>query len=250
MNICIFDTETTSLDKPFCYNIGYVIVNTETWETLLQKDFVVEQVWHNLPLFSTSYYAEKRPLYVADMKARKTIMKKFGYICQEMIRDFNNYEVENAYAYNSDFDERVFNFNCEWFKVFNPFDNIKIYDIRGFAHHFLIDNDFLNFCEKYEQFTESGNYSTTAETMFRYLSLNNNFVEEHTALADSKIESEILKVCFEKGADLLNSYKAKRSIERKQLKHFKLKLDKKVVYETDFTKVKFMKNKNELWLEK
>ena len=24
MNIMVFDTETTNLEKPFCYNIGYV----------------------------------------------------------------------------------------------------------------------------------------------------------------------------------------------------------------------------------
>ena len=44
MNILVFDTETAgSLNKPFCYNIGYVIANTDTKEILLKKDFVVEQ---------------------------------------------------------------------------------------------------------------------------------------------------------------------------------------------------------------
>ena len=60
--ICVFDTETTSLDKPFCYNIGYVIADPETDEILLRRDFVVEQIWHNQPLFQTAYYAAQRPL--------------------------------------------------------------------------------------------------------------------------------------------------------------------------------------------
>ena len=34
MNICVFDTETTSINKPFCYNVGYTIVNSEKWEHL------------------------------------------------------------------------------------------------------------------------------------------------------------------------------------------------------------------------
>ena len=75
-NFMVFDTETTSLEKPFCYNIGYVIANEN--EILVKKSFVVEQIWHNLPLFNTAYYAEKRPLYVSAMKARKTVLDKFG----------------------------------------------------------------------------------------------------------------------------------------------------------------------------
>ena len=40
MNIMIFDTETTSLDKPFCYNIGYTIVDTDSYCMLVERDFV------------------------------------------------------------------------------------------------------------------------------------------------------------------------------------------------------------------
>ena len=57
MNIMVFDTETTNLEKPFCYNIGYVIMDTESREVRAKRDFVVEQVWHNPMLFTTAYYA-------------------------------------------------------------------------------------------------------------------------------------------------------------------------------------------------
>ena len=43
MNIVVFDTETVSLEKPFCYNIGYVIVDTESGKRLVRRDYVVEQ---------------------------------------------------------------------------------------------------------------------------------------------------------------------------------------------------------------
>lgn len=215
MRITIFDTETTSLEKPFCYNIGYVIYDTETGATLTSKDFVVEQIWHNPELFSTAYYAAKRPIYVARMRSRATKMNKYGYICQEMARDFKAYGVEMAFAYNSAFDEKVFAFNCEWFKCINPFDNIPIKDIRAFAHKYLMSENYFAFCEANQRFTESGNYSTTAETMFQYISGCTDFTEEHTALNDSIIECAILVQCLENGADLNDNIKAKMSIPRK-----------------------------------
>lgn len=246
MNIVVFDTETTSLDKPFCYNIGYVIGNSEG--ILLRRDFVVEQIWHNLPLFSTAYYAEKRALYVEAMRARKATLDKFGYICQKMIRDFREYSVERAFAYNSPFDEKVFNFNCDWFKCNNPFDNIPISDIRGYVHHYLIDSNYKDFCDKYELYTETGNYSTTAETVFRYIMNNPDFVEEHTALSDSEIEYDILFTCVNMGADITKDCIAKRSIEREVERTLHIKTAEQTDYYFAYNKIRINKERTEITL--
>ena len=216
MNIVVFDTETTSLNKPFCYNIGYVICNTDTDEILAEKDFVVEQIWHNMPLFSTAYYENKRPIYVNRMRAKKTKMNKFGYICKEMIKDFKSFNVEYAYAYNSSFDEKVFEYNCDWFKCYNPFDTIPILDIRGNVHNTIaFTQPYKDFCERYNRFTEKGNYSTTAETVYQYITGITDFEEEHTALADSIIELSILLTTVnEYGLEYGKEYKTYSSIPR------------------------------------
>lgn len=248
MNYVVFDTETTSLDKPFCYNIGYSIRN-ENNQILAEKEFIVEQIWHNLPLFSTAYYAEKRPIYVNRMRARAVEMEKFGYICQEMVRDFRKYDVKLAFAYNSQFDEKVFNFNCDWFKCINPFDNIEIKDIRGFVHNFLIDEKFKAFCDKFEYFTETGNYSTTAETIYRYLTNNTDFMEEHTALSDSQIEADILYYCLQKGGEIYRNYEVKRSIKREITKTLHIKDSDNNNHFYQYKTIRINKDKTEIVLK-
>lgn len=246
-NFMVFDTETTSIDKPFCYNIGYVIANEN--ETLVRKSFVVEQIWHNLPLFNTAYYACKRPLYISAMKARKTVLDKFGYICREMARDIKQYNIKFAFAYNSPFDEKVFNFNCDWFKCLNPFDTVIIKDIRAFAHKYIVNEDYMQFCELNEQFTDSGNYSTTAETMFRYIANDIDFIEDHTALSDSIIELEILRKCLRAGASLDESLVAKRSIERKVEKTLHIQTAEKEDFYFDYSMIRINKAKTEIKLK-
>ena len=215
MKICVFDTETTNLEKPFVYNIGYVIYDTDTNETLVKEDFVVEQVWHNAMLFTTAYYADKREIYVSRMKGRTCRMEKLGYITRRMYHLFKEHNVEMAFAYNSPFDVKVFEYNCDWFKVINPFDDVPIYDIRGYVMNTIaFDPQFQQFCDRHEYYTESGNYSTTAETLYRYLNNTPDFVEEHTALADSVIELAILRTCVDMGCEWGKEYKVYRCVPR------------------------------------
>lgn len=250
MKICVFDTETTSLDKPFCYNIGYVIIDSESWATLCRRSYVVEQVWHNLPLFSSAYYADKRPLYVAAMRARTTTMDKFGYICQQMIRDFRNHEVELAFAYNSSFDEKVFAFNCDWYKCNNPFDTVPVKDIRGYVHQFLANNELYKvFCDENGYYTETGNYSSTAETVYRFIFNDTEFIEAHTALNDAEIEAKILRACLNAGATLDGEYKTLRSIERKVEKTLHVRTPEQTDYYFDYSKIRINKDKTEIILK-
>lgn len=253
MIICVFDTETTSLQKPFCYNIGYIIADVEDadCQILVKKNFVVEQVWHNPMLFSTAYYAEKRPLYVSEMRARRAVLEKFGYITQEMCRDFKRYQVERAFAFNSGFDDRVFTFNCDWFRCINPFDTVPISDIRGFVHEFIVGQKYFEFCDTYGKYTDSANYSTTAETVYEFITDNPDFTEEHTALADSEIELQILIEAIKAGADLNGDYLAKRSIPRRVLRDFSVldKNSKEVLFSSKIYSVRCTQKNTKILIE-
>lgn len=223
MNIMVFDTETINLEKPFVYNIGYVIYNTDTAEILVTKDYVVEQVWHNPMLFVTAYYANKKDIYISRMRQRSCVMDKFGYITRAMYRDIKEYEVQHAFAYNSPFDVRVFNWNCDWFKCINPLDTLQVHDIRGQVHKKIaFTKAYQDFCDEYGLYSDSGNYSTSAETAYKFVTKTNDFVEEHTALADSLIELEILVACVDGGEDWIADYTVYRSIARTQMREFEV----------------------------
>lgn len=233
MNLMVFDTETVNLEKPFVYNIGYVIYNTDTKVVEKSVDYVIEQVWHNPMLFTTAYYAEKKEIYISRLKGRKCVMDKFGYVTQQMYRDIKEYDIHYAYAYNSSFDEKVFDFNCDWFKCINPLDTVEVLDIRGFVHNKIaLTKDYQDFCENEGLYTDSGNYSTTAEAVYRYITEDTDFEEEHTALADSWIELEILIYCIEEGCEWTTKYPTHRTIARKVRKEY-------VVVDSEGTEHKF-----------
>lgn len=238
----IFDTETTDLEKCFCYDVGYVIIDNETRIIEKANHFIIEQVWHNLPLFESAYYKEKRNLYVKLLRARKATMTKWGYAVQEMIRDIKKYDIQSAYAYNSNFDEKVFNFNCDWYKTKNPFDTVEIYDIWGYASQFITNReDYKQFCEDNDLFTDSGNYSGNAENVYRFIHQNMEFKEDHMGLSDAMIETEILFTCIDLGAELATSYKVNKILTRPRETPFVIKINNNIIFEGDYVK-KYVKN--------
>lgn len=237
MNIVIFDTETTSLDKPFCYDLGYVIIDTETEEVKKQAHYVIEQTWHNLPLFESAYYKEKRPLYIGLMRSKKATMDKWGYVMRALYRDIKAYNITDAYAYNSDFDDKVFTFNCDWYRCNNPLEQIAIHDIWGYASQF-VTNDFgyKLFCEEHEFFTDTGNYKGSAEIVYRYITGELDFIEAHMGLYDSLIEARILLHCFHFGAEMNHDYKVNKILSRPQEKPFTIKVNNEIIYEGEYIK--------------
>jgi len=240
--LIVLDTETTSLDKPFCYDISWCIIDTDAQQIVDFKANVVEQVWHNLPLFESAYYKEKRQKYVDMMRRHDAVMDKWGYIMRKLKQDIIKYNVTEVYAYNSDFDDKVISYNCNWYKCNNPLENVDVYDIWGYASEFITGTaSYKKFCEDNARFTDTGNYKGSAEVVYQYLTDNPDFIEEHMGLFDSEIETAILFACVSKGAKLATHYKAVKILPRPVLHPFTIKMDGVEVFSGQYTK-KFVRN--------
>lgn len=223
MNILILDTETIGLEKCFCYNVGWVIKNTTTKETITKKDYVVKQFWKNKPLFETAYYATKKQLYIKSLRSRKAILKHWGHIMLDLIRDIKLHNIKYAYAFNSPFDSKVLDFNCAWFGCSNPLDHIsELLDIRAFVNDIIFSSEYKEFCKVNGLLTDNGNLQVNAESIYKYISGDVCFKEEHTALSDSIIESDILMWLVDRGVDITSPKKVYNVISSGIEKEFKL----------------------------
>ena len=189
----VLDTETINLEKQFVYDLGYTIADADG-NVVAKKSYVISQVYNNKELFATGYYSNKMPLYESRLKSGYSKKVGWGHAMRYLANDIKKYGITEIYAYNSKFDSRALNFMCAWYKVVNGLGGIEIQDIMNFIKPITKSQDFVNFCESNGYMT---NHKTPqpqkkAETLYRYLTDNVDYEEEHTGLEDSLIELQIL----------------------------------------------------------
>ena len=190
----VLDTETVNLQKQFVYDLGYAIADHEG-EVIATKSYVISQIYNNKELFATSYYSNKRPLYESRLKSGYSKKVGWGNAMRYLANDIKKYGVTEIYAYNSRFDARAFAFMCAWYGCANPLGNMEVLDIMDFTKPIIDTQEYKDFCAANGFMTahkKSPRPQQKAETLYRYLTKNVNYEEEHTGLEDSLIELEIL----------------------------------------------------------
>lgn len=230
------EKQAIAIAKPLIYDIGWVIIDRKG-NPIKAENYLVDEIWNYPDVFNTAYYRDKRPIY-EGMIARKEIEVKSWWDIVRLFKDDIAW-CDMATAFNACFDfKRAFPFTsrwmdnsqCPWFNQWlklqydsckaivagtadakNPEyltptvdfygTEFKISDLRHLACRDLINHGkYKNFCLKYAMLTDSSIYfKTTAESTYRYLSRNSDFIESHTALDDAWIESLILQKLLRKG---------------------------------------------------
>lgn len=199
----IMDTETAGdITYPIAYDVGWTIID-RNGEVYDKRHFLVREVFANLPMMATAYYANKFVGYLDRVATGEIVVADFI----DIIRTFNA-SVENILshghpilsAYNLNFDLRSMKNTSDWL-----FDNPNWckYDLDKLcimcaACDVLYDKKYIKMCRDNGWVTEKGNVKCSAETGYRFVSGNLDFEEEHRGLDDCEIEAQILLAILNK----------------------------------------------------
>lgn len=197
--IIIIDTETTnSLDDALVYDIGFIVADYKG-NIYSKHSFVVADVFCNKELMSSAYFAEKIPTYWKEIKSGKRTLTSFNNVKWTLRHIMKENNITKVYAYNCRFDylalatTQRYLTSSKW-RFFFPFGT-QFHDILALSRHTLKkDKEYREFCEENNYLTQNNSNRYTAEVVARYF-FNKDFVEEHTALADTEIEYKILLAC-------------------------------------------------------
>lgn len=194
--ILVLDTETAnSIDDPIAYDIGFAVIDL-TGKIFETYSFVVAETFLDKELMKTAYFADKIPQYWEDIKNGKKLLRKYKtikFILSDVCRKYN---IKKICAYNCRFDVRSGNLTQRFltnskYRYFYNYE-IEFMDILKLARQVLKNDDnYGEFCYNNNYLTKRGARRYTAEIVYKYL-FDNNFIEEHTGLADCLIEAKIM----------------------------------------------------------
>jgi len=207
----VFDTEVCNCPKidgqldvenGQVYDLGMQVVDKDGY-IYDEYSIVNGDVFWGMPsAMKEAYFADKRPQYVADILAGKRKVLNTWEMYKLVKRLCEEYNIKACIAHNARFDIKVLNATmryqtksrCRWFFPYG----IPIWDTMKMA------NDTICKQKRYKEFCEENGYMTnhatpqvrkTAEIIWRYLTDDVTFEEEHTGLADVEIEAQIFAEC-------------------------------------------------------
>ena len=204
-NILVLDTETTGdFGSPMIYDLGYKVISPKG-EVLLVRNCLISEVFDTKFLMDKAYYAKKFNSYLIAFDTGEIEKLSFRIALKRFINDIRKYKVEIVAAYNLAFDVKALNKTMKLFdsqsfekkvleRLFSQ-KNKKLLCIWNLACETVLDtDDYRTYCDLHaDKFkSDKGNYKTSAEVAYCYLTKQNDFEESHTALDDVNIEIEIL----------------------------------------------------------
>lgn len=208
----VIDTETAPIEqfkdgkphpeKSLVYDCGWLVVSA-SGDVLERRSFAIVETFNKVDVMASAYYASKLPYYYANMgDGKEWQTSKFFDVWARFKNDIRAYNVRDVYAYNVLFDVKALNntlrtYSNGFCNYFMPY-GITIRDIWDIATCITATNGYLEWISSNGYTTRAGNPITNAETVYRYVSGDSEFIEHHTALQDCVCENAILEATKKK----------------------------------------------------
>lgn len=202
--ILTVDVETAgSIGSPLIYDIGYVITD-KRGKIYEERSFIIKEIFENKALMSSAYYGEKVPQYLEEIKQGKRTVVPFMEMRKDFLELSEKYNVKVLSAYNLAFDNKALKNTMlyitqdEKAKFLNEqFIGVEMLCIWCLACETLYTQKiFSTLAVRHNWMSKAGNYRTSAEIGYRFITGNYDFIEEHTGLEDVKIEVQIMAYAF------------------------------------------------------
>lgn len=208
----VLDCETAPCDRELdevtpinmlAYDIGWVVCD-KCGNVYAKRSFVNADIFlDEKELMKSAYYAHKIPEYWEDIKAGRRTLTSFYNIHKALLEDVKLFEIEQIFAHNMRFDYGALNNTERWltkskYRYFFPF-GIEICDTLKLSRQLIATMPtYKKWCKENEYMTKNNQPRLTAEIIYRFISGNADFEEEHKGLDDCMIEKEILAYCYRK----------------------------------------------------
>lgn len=188
---CTLDTETVggASNPTGVYNLGCVIHDKDGNIFATTSMLVME---HYDKIRNDDYVKKNFPIYEERLCRGEMTAIASEAQAVEVVRSLcKMYNVKYVMAYNSSFDftKTV----CRELLVDFEFIDIYLMALQTITHL----KKYAKFCRENELYSRSGKTcSTSAESVYAFITDNADYTEEHTALSDAMIEMEIFKRCY------------------------------------------------------
>ena len=200
----VIDTEAVNDGKPNANNLGAnalvydigLVVADRAGNVYDRFSIVNTDVFYNDKLMKTAYYNDKLTQYHEGIGEFWEPMSWLQIV--NLMRDLvMDYGVRDIWAYNVNYDQASTNYTTEkasnGFKRFFAPYGTRYRDIWDYAGSTLCaTKKYVEWCINNGFVSASGNPSTSADTVGKYLRGSLEYSEKHTALSDAEDELKIL----------------------------------------------------------
>lgn len=192
----LFDTETKGLDRKLVYDIGYVICNRHGDPDVIRR-FLVREIITDPDIMRDAFYNRKIYTdYIPMLNASYTpLLADWSDILDTMRDDIAQHSVSIVSAYNLAFDMdamRQTSAHIGTGPVFSRRPDLLCLWVWS-CQRIFNTNLYREVANREGWISPAGNYRTTAEHAYRFLTGCYDYTEPHTALEDVAIEAETFK---------------------------------------------------------